>query len=634
MATYSQDGRPISVTTPLGKDVLLLEEFNGSERISGLFHYRLELLALASTTIAFDKVLGSNFTINIAQPDGSTRYISGVVNRLTQGPQLPGADGKASLIRYRADIVPQLWFLTRNAQSRIFQQLSVPDILKQVLTGLDVSYQIQGTFQPRDYCVQYRETDFAFASRLMEDEGIFYFFTYSSSGHQLVLANTPQSHPEVSPSSLQYETIEGGTRPDDRIHVWEKSQQVRSGKYTLWDYCFEMPDKDLSASQPTLDSAAAGEVTHKLNVAQNSNYELYDFPGTYAGRFDGVKPGGSDDSSQLQNIFQDNTRTVGIRMQQETTPALLIRGAGNCRQLIAGHKFDLANHYNGDGSYVCSNLQHRASIKGAYSVGGVSEVAYDVDFECIPFAVPYRPAQVTPKPTVQGTQSAFVVGPDGQEIFTDQYGRVKVQFHWDRQGQNDANSSCWIRVGTPWAGHQWGMIQIPRIGQEVIVAFEEGDPDWPIIVGSVYNATHMPPYTLPDNITISTLKTRSTLNGTDDNYSELRFDDNKGSELVYFHAEKDFQRVVENNDSLEVGSDQADDGSQTIVIWNNRTENIKQGDDNVTIEKGSPTHSIKKDDSLTVEGKQTITVTGDVVVEVKSGNRSVKVDSGTDTLEA
>src|SRR6266436_3409223 len=222
-----------------------------------------------------------------------------------------------------------------------------------------------------------------------------------------------------------------------------------------------------------------------------------------------------------------------------------------------------------------------------------AEFVYDNRFTCIPAALPFRPQRNSRKPVVQGTQTAVVVGPKGEEIFTDQYSRVKVQFHWDAEGKNNADSACWCRVGTPWAGKQWGMIHIPRIGQEVIVAFEEGDPDQPIIVGSVYNADMMPPYELPANKTQSGIKSRSSLKGDAKNFNELRFEDKKSSEEIYFHAEKDFNRAVENNDTRKVGSNKADDGSQTIEIWKNRTETVKEGNEQVTIEKGNRTIIVK-----------------------------------------
>jgi type VI secretion system secreted protein VgrG len=638
----------MAVTTPLGADALLLETFTGTEALSELFEFELGLLAEADTAVAFDQLLGQSATAQVTLPDDSQRYFNGVISRFSQGATVPGALGGTTFVQYRATLVPKLWLLTRKAQSRIFQQLSVPDILKQVLTGLDVSWELQGTFQPRDYCSQYRETDFAFASRLMEEEGIYYYFRHSDGSHQLVVANTPQSHDDVpGPTSLIYETVLGGSREEDRILSWEKVQELRSGKETLWDHSFELPGQNLEAKQSIQDTVAVGTVTHKLKVGGNEAFELYDYPGGYAQRFDGVDPGGADRAADVQKIFQDNTRTAGIRMQQEAVAGLLITGRSDCRHLCAGHKFSLTRHPNANGDYVLTRVTHAASLAGAYTDSD-DEPSYTNLFSCIPAALPYRPPQVTPKARVYGTQIGIVVGPSGEEIFTDKYGRVKVQFPWDRQGAKDANSSCWVRVGSIWAGKQWGAIHIPRIGQEVIIAYEEGDPDQPIIVGSVYNAEQMPPYTLPDNRTQTGIKSRSSLQGSDENFNELRFEDKKGSEQIYFHAEKNFDRVVENNDTLKVGFEKKDQGDQTVEIFNNQSTKIGAGKGDAA--DGSHTLDVFNNQTVTIgsgngqnsDGSQTTTVykdrtttlkTGNEKLEVQQGNRLVQINTGNDTHE-
>jgi type VI secretion system secreted protein VgrG len=454
--------------------------------------------------------------------------------------------------------------------------MTVPDILKKVLDGLDVAYEIQGSFHPRDFCVQYRETDFNFASRLMEEEGIFFFFKHNSNGHQMVVANTPQSHPELpTQSKITYEDAGGGNREEDRIYDWEKAQEWRSGKYVLWDHCFELPHKHLEAEANILDSVQVGKVSHKLKVGGNDKLEIYDYPGEYAQRFDGIQPGGGDRAGDLQKIFQDNRRTTDLRIQEEALPGLTIQGGSNCRHFVSGYKFTLQRHFNADGEYVITGVSHSARQAGDYRSNG-GGFHYNNSFSCIPTALPFRPQRLTPKPVVQGTQTAVVVGPAGEEIFTDKYGRVKVQFHWDRQGKFDANSSCWVRVGTPLAGKQWGMVHIPRIDQEVIVDFLEGDPDQPIIIGSVYNAREMPPYGLPDNKTQTGIKSRSSKNGTPDNFNEIRFEDKKEQEQVYIHAEKnmdirvkkDRMETVQNDRHLTVGGNKSEyvDKANSISI--------------------------------------------------------------------
>jgi type VI secretion system secreted protein VgrG len=629
--TYTQKNRPLAVTTPLGADVLLLVGLSGSEAISRPFNFQLEFEAdnKNQSKIAFDKLLGQTITVSLAQADNTPRYFSGICSRFSQGEQ------GSTFTAYRMEIVPKFSLLAHVSQSRTFQQLAVTDILKQVLKGLEVTYALQGTYEKRDYCVQYRETDFNFASRLMEEEGIFYYFNHKNGSHEMVVADTPQGHRDMpGQSKANFETVDSGhLRDEDRIYVWQKSQEVRAGKYTLWDHCFEVTGQNLQAQKPVVDSVQVGTVTHKLKVGNNDSWELYDYPGEYAQRFDGIDPSGGDRAGDVQKIFQDNQRTVGIRMREETASSLVIHGASGCRQWASGFKFTLDRHYDGNGQYVVTGVQHSAQ-QGSYR-SNESSFRYQNTFTCIPLALPFCPPRVTPKPFVQGTQTAVVVGNSGQEIFTDKYGRVKVQFRWDRQGKNDANSSCWVRVGSIWAGKQWGAIHIPRIGQEVIVAFEEGDPDRPIIIGSVYNADMMPPYTLPDNMTQSGIVSRSTLQGTSDNFNELRFEDKKGSEEVYFHAEKDFERVVENNDTLTVGSSKADDGSQTIQIWNNRTETVKQGNEQVTIEQGNRTVNVNQgnDEHNVKQGNRTVNVNqGNDTHNIKQGNRSVVIDMGNDSL--
>jgi type VI secretion system secreted protein VgrG len=618
MASYVHADRQITATTPLGPDVLLLRGFSGVESLSQLFHFRLEMQAEDGAAVPFDRLVGQKVTIRLALDAGEARYINGVCNRVRRGVS------DATFTPYDLEIVPQFWFLTLVAQSRIFQQVTVPEILKTVFSGVDVEFQLQGTYYARDFCVQYRETDHNFASRLMEEEGIYYYFRHSDGSHTMVVADTPQGHPELPwQSRIDFENSLSGDRQANRITSWEMTQELRSGKFTLRDHSFEIPHKPLEAQKLVADSVQVGGTSLKIRFGQSDKLEIYDYPGEYAQRFDGVDPGGGDRPADLQRIFEDNKRTVDIRMQEETASGVLIQGSGHCRYMIAGYKFILDRLEKANGDYVLVSVRHSARLGGEYrsKLGGDDETAYSNTFSCVPAALTFRPPRVTPKPVVHGTQTAVVVGPAGEEIFCDKYGRVKVQFHWDRQGKNDANSSCWVRVGTCWAGNQWGAVHIPRIGQEVIIAFEEGDPDRPIVVGSVYNAERMPPYTLPENKTQSGLKSRSTTRGTPSNFNELRFEDKKGAEQVYFHAEKDFDRVVENNDTLKVGFMKKDQGDQTIEVFNNQT--LKVGTSQAS--EGSQTVTIYKDRTTAVE-------TGNDSLDVKQGNRSVVIDMGNDSL--
>jgi type VI secretion system secreted protein VgrG len=625
MSFGSQANQTISVATPLGDDILLLERITGVESISELFRYQLDLLGDAESPVSFSDLLGQGVTVSIVCDDGSIRFVNGIVAAFTEAEQVPGIRGGATFLRYRAEVVPKLWLLDRTVQSRIFQQMDVPDILAQVFRGITNSVRLQGQYQPRDYCVQYQESDLAFASRLMEDEGIYYYFDHSDGLHTMILGDTPQGNTPVNGNAtVTYETVRGGTRPTDRVTSWEKTQRLRSASYSLGDYSFELPTQKLQANQATVGSVAVGTVSHSLKVGANASTQIYEYPGDYAKRFDGIDPSGGDQSALLSAISPDGQRTVAIRMDQEAAHAVRVQGQSRCRQFVAGCTFQLDGHFDADGPYLLTRLELEASLEGTYGTAteGDPSFAYRNRFVCMPTALPFRPPRHTPRPRIDGPQTAVVVGPAGQEIFTDKYGRVKVEFPWDRQAQGGANGSCWIRVGMAWAGLEWGAIAIPRIGHEVIVCFEEGDPDRPIIVGCVYNASNLPPYLLPDNMTRTTLKSRSTPGAGAGASNELCFEDKIGSEEVYFHAQKDYVRVVENNDSLTVGSSNSQlcaDGSQTVNIYNNRTETIQNGNASVTISQGDRTVLLNKgSDSLTIS----------------SGNLTIQVNAGSATITA
>lgn len=599
MSTYKQENRPLRVLTPLGPDALLLVGLSGYEAISQLFSFNLELLAENREAIDFEKLLGNPVAITVELPNQTLRYFNGICSRVSQGVQEGDDQHFSTFTNFRMEVVPLLWLLTKRAQSRIFQHLSVPDILKKCLSGIPISFELSGTFEPRDYCVQYRETDFNFVSRLMEEEGIYYFFKHSNNGqHQMVVANTPQSHSDLTYSkSIIYESIAGGNRPDDRIFDWEKSQEIRSGKYTLWDHSFELPHKHLDVSEPIQESVAAGTVMHKLSAAKSSSLEIYDYPGGYAQRFDGITAGGSESPSTLQKVFTDNSRTGKIRIQQEAVNGVTIIGSSNCRHFSSGYKFDLEHHFDGDGEYVLTSVSHTAWLRGYRSTGD-AEFDYQNTFSCIPSALPFRPVRTTARPTVLGTQTALVVGPSGEEIFTDKYGRVKVQFHWDREGKTDENSSCWIRVAHNAAGKQWGSFYIPRIGHEVVVAFEEGDPDRPIIVGAVYNATEMPPYELPKEKARSVVFKSNTYKGK--GFNEIRIDDTKGKEQIFIHGQHNRDIRIINDQMETIGNE-----SHLII-----------GKDQLELVKGDKHQIIKGDLNEKVEGTVSLTVKEDQLEKI------------------
>lgn len=548
MPVYTQANRPLAIRTPLGEDVLLLTGLRGYEAVSQPFCFQLDLLAENESDVPFHRILGQEVTVEMQLADDETRYFSGLVKRFSQG------DRDETFVHFRAELVPKLWLLTKRVRSRIFQHLSVPDILRQVFAGLEVVYKISGSYHPRDYCVQYRESDFDFASRLMEEEGIYYFFTHAKDRHQMVVTDASTQHPYVpGERKIVYQEESGGVRRDVRITSWQKTQELRSVQYTLWDHCFELPGNHLEASEKTVESVRVGKATHKLNVGGEEQLEIYDYPGGYAQRFDGVDALGAPRPNDLQRILEDRDRTVKVRMEQEEVASLEMEGSGDCGHFVAGHQFTLERHFDADDSYLLTRVEHKAELEGTYASGQEPAVGYENRFACIPVALAYRPRRLTPKPVIAGFQTATVVGPPGEEIFCDRYGRVKVQFHWDREGKNDANSSCWLRVAQVWAGKGWGAFFWPRIGHEVVVAFEEGDPDQPMIVGSVYNAENRPPLPLPAAKMYGGIKSSSLYGKPRQNFNSVVFVDQKGKEHLAIHSERHMVLNAEFDVSAEAG---------------------------------------------------------------------------------
>jgi type VI secretion system secreted protein VgrG len=427
---YTQTDRPLKITTPLGPDILLLRGFRCHEEISHLFDLHVEMVAGQNDEVRFDQLIGASVTVQMRLMDDSNRFFNGIVKCFSQ------ASRDEKFVHFHTQVVPKLWLLTKKVQSRIFQHLSVPEILKQVLTGFDVNYDITGTYYPRDYCVQYRESDFDFASRLMEEEGICYFFDHSDGNHQIMVSDNSGKHPTVpGQSTAIYEELSADVRTDMRVISWEKTQELRSGECTLWDHCFELPTNHLEAKEKTIVSVPVGKVVHKLNLA-NDTLEIYDYPGRYAQRFDGVDPGGADRPSDITHIFEDRARTIRLRMEQEEVLGIRIEGKSDCGQFTAGHKFTLERHFDADAGYLLTHVEHHASDESYRSdQPDVSQYRYENSFVCIPEALRFRPQRETAVPVIAGMQTATVVGPSGEEIWVDKYGRVKVQFHWAVKGK-------------------------------------------------------------------------------------------------------------------------------------------------------------------------------------------------------
>jgi type VI secretion system secreted protein VgrG len=577
---FTQVRRPIAVSTPLGDDALLLRSFEGQEAISRLFSFELDLLS-ENDAINYEDVVGQRVSVRISLADGNPRYWNGFVSRFVQA----GRD--IDLTVYHATVVPWLWFLDQTTDCRIFQNKKVPDIIQQIFNEnsfKDFSLKLYGSFVEREYCVQYRESDFNFISRLMEEEGIFYFFEHAEDKHTLVLGNDPSVHQKCpNQPSARYHSSAGGWLDDDVVLQWTQQREYRPGIYSATDYNFETPSTSLLST-----------------VNGKGKYEIYDFPGEFAKRSEG-------------------DQVVRIRLQEQQVAQTIARGASDCRAFGVGQRFELKEHYREDLNqpYVITALYHSGRQAQDYksSAGaGNPEVEYRNSFECIPHSTPVRPPRRTPVPIVQGCQTAIVVGPAGEEIFTDKYGRVKVQFHWDREGKRNENSSCWVRVSNPWAGKSWGGIHIPRIGQEVIVDFIEGDPDRPIITGRVYNAGQMPPWELPAKAKISGFKSNSTKGGGGDN--ELSFDDTKGTELVHIHGQFDMDTKIGHDERLNVGNNRTKGVKvdESTTIGNNRTEKVGANEDiNIGANR---TEVVGVNENITIGSSRTESVGGSESITV------------------
>ena len=620
----TQAGREVVVASPLGKDTLLFRHMKASERLGRMFRFDLELLS-KDANLTLEDLIGQSMTVEVTQGKDKTRYFNGFVTRFA----LVGTSGR--LARYEVTLRPWLWFLTRTADCRIFpdkaksQKLTAPKIIMEVFREhgfTDFDDHLQEKYKEREHCVQYRETDFDFVSRLMEEEGIYYYFKHDNGKHALVLCDSYSSHDTIP----GYESVPyfppGNEASHERDHLfeWAVAKSVQTGMYALRDYDFELPKKNLEVK-----SSVSREHPH-------AKLEYFDYPGAFVDPADGEKDAkqNNSDLKQAYEKFAKN-RIEARQARHERT-----RGTGNVRGLAAGALFKLEDFPRADQcrEYLVVTATHEVRGEAHASNAGDDDDGrtYTCSITAIDARQPYRPRRVTAKPVVAGPQTAIVVGKDGEEIWTDKYGRVRVQFHWDRYGASDEKSSCWVRVAQPWAGKGWGAVHIPRIGQEVIVEFLDGDPDRPIITGSVYNGDNMPPYALPVNQTQSGIKSRSSKGGAEENCNEIRFEDKKGEELVFVQAEKDHEKLVKNDRRRKIGHD------ETLEVGRNQTEKIGE-DKTLTIGKNhkekigeNANIDVGKNENVTIGEKMVVSVGKDRSLDVGENhnesvgkNRSVSV---------
>ncbi|MEI8393950.1 MAG: type VI secretion system tip protein TssI/VgrG [Rhodospirillaceae bacterium] len=583
----TQDGVSLAVTTPLGKDVLILQELTGTEYISNLFQFTL---VMRSSTGAFDLdlsgLIDQSITVTLTGDQGAKRYINGICCRVVQ-----------TATAYVAELRPWLWKLGLASDHCIYQSQSAVEIIKKVFSTLgytDIKDSTTATYAKRDYCVQYGETSLAFVLRLMEDEGLYYFFTHEDGKHTLVLADDVSACADIAGSAtVPYLVLSPGKQwvVADHVGSCSLAQEVVSGSYQSDDYAFITPATELKAT-------ATGAV---------KGHKVYEYPGNY----------------QAKNAGDARAKLRVAELQARNKS---LSGTGVVRAFAAGCKFTLSDNPRADlnASWTLHSVSHHATAR-----------IYDNRFTALPAETAFRPPRCTPVPRIVGSQIATVVGKSGEEIYTDQYGRIKVQFPWDQLGKNDENSSCWVRVAQGWAGKNWGTFFLPRIGMEVLVSFLDGNPDLPIVTGCVYNGTNPVPYTLSADQTKSTIKTNSSKDGK--GYNEIRFEDKTDSEELYFQAQKDMKVLVNNSRTVTI--DKADD---TLTLnEGNRSATVTKGNDSLTITEGNLTISVAKgNETLSVKGKRDLTVEGAETHTCKaafthkiSGNFTLKVD-GNISIEA
>lgn len=580
------DKPQFTLTSPFGPDVLHVDRWQARERLSAPFEVTLFLTSEADN-LSFDKIVGQSVTLKMERPGGdSPRYLSGVVGRFIYA----GSDARLS--HYVAEVHPWLWMLKHSFGSQIFQDKSVPDIVEALFQELgfnDFRKNLKKTYAKREYCVQYQETAFDFASRLLEEEGIFYFFEHESGKHTLVLADDRDAHKDCpGRASVDYRAFDGGHVSDDMVISCQLEESVRPTYFKHDDFNFETPKTNLLA-----------------NDGSRRTRTVYEYPGGFGKKNDG-------------------TSLARVRLEELQNPGRMITGESAVYAFTAGGKFALKSHPRSDvnTNYVLLSVTHEADQNG-----------YRNRYEAFPLTVPFRPPRLTSRPTIPGTQTAIVAGKSGEEIWTDKFGRVMVKFHWDQSAEQNEKASCWIRVAQGWAGKSWGALFLPRVGQEVVVSFLNGDPDQPLVTGSVYNGEQLVPYKLPTDRTKSTVKSNSSKGGG--GFNEIRFEDKKGSEEIYVHAQKDAKIEVLNDRTESVGND------ETITITNKRTTTIEKSDETLTVSKGNrtirvskgnETHQVKGTRALTITGNETHTNKGDFTQKVQ-GNYTLKV-TGNVTIKA
>ncbi|MHC2068057.1 type VI secretion system Vgr family protein [Bremerella sp. T1] len=572
----AQENRAYTLEDQLGEDFYLLS-FTGSEGISKLFSYQLHLASRRDDMQHKpEEILNKEAKLRFYVGDSDTRYVKGYINRFSSDYQ-PGV-----LAGFHAELVPWLWFLTQTSDCRIFEDKSIPDIIEDVFNSDPIKdiakfeRKLENNYPKLEYCVQYRETDFNFVSRLMEEAGIFYFFDFSGDGsnsNKLIMADNAQAYfDSIEKNPIQRTTSAGTHNVGPEILDWEHRYEFVAGKWTHSDHTFKEPYENFEKNSET-------KISNKL-ASDFKKYEMYDYPGNFV------------DSKSSSNGSTQSTDLSKVRIGEEEHPFDRVTGTSDCVSFAAGSKFTLnSKRVPADDSktFAIISVQHSGSNPN-YATGPAAGGKYTNSFTCVPESYVFNPPRTTPKPTVGGIQTATVIGPEGEEIHTDEHARIKCLFHWARPENSDrkkpsTQTSCWIRVAQASAGKKWGFLSIPRVGQEVVVDFLDGNPDRPLVVGSVYNSTQETAYKLPDDMAKTYFKTNSTPGG--EGFNELFFDDKAEKERIFLHAQKDLDVRVLNdsrnrtfgNRSQIIGYEDKEGkrgGWQRELIYQDKEINVKR----------------------------------------------------------
>lgn len=613
------DTLPVRVKSPLpDSQELLLHWMTGDEDLSRLFHFELELYC--GKEVPYKSVLGHPLTVSFDK-EGGKRHFNGIVTRFAK------VGAVQRYLVYRAVLSPRLWVLQRTRDCRIFQNKTVPEVVQQVLGEYAVKFQarLQQKYRKIDYICQYRESAFAFVSRLMEQEGIYYYFKHTESEHELILSDALSSHDEVS-GYEKLPVFEPGEADASGDHLtdWHESRQVRSARVILQEHDFRLRrGADIKATK-----TSPSEHDH-------DQWEIYDYPGAYL-------LAENKESASAGDTREAGEHYAAVQLEEQRVKLARIEGEGQVRGLETGALFRIDQEEVVKTQLLVVSTHHQIrniELQSDGSFDPVTDIS-EVTFSAIDGKRPFRPERTTPKPVAAGPDTATVVGAKGEEIWTDKYGRVRIQFHWDRDGANDDSSTCWVRVSQIWSGAQWGAQFIPRIGHEVVVQYLGGDPDRPIITGSVYNADNLPPYALPDNATQSGIKTRSSKGGAPDNFNEIRFEDKKGAEELHIQAERDQSTKVKRNQSISVDADRSVSvgGNETISVTGTRSSTITKKETQTFKDDRSMTVAKTNTDEITLlhtgkyNGGRTETVTKGDTLEVMGSNKVVTVHGEYNTV--